>query len=271
MISTCAPQASQNAFSFATAPSSAPGSGVRIVQRPSNSSAKPDSGPEYSVPAIGWPGMKWTPSGTCGPISRTTALFTEPASVRIAPGCEVRRDFRRERAECADRRAKDHKVRALDGIGGVLVDLVGKLKPAGGGACGLAAGAGRNPCPRGLPAAWRGLRTSQSGQCRSAPLFETSVLSSSTVPARGGGLYKSLHIHQKCTPVPGRAKIRMPFPPHAQNRLVSANCGVTHGNLGHHGHFGLPWIPAFAGMTPNHWQLSLMLARMIVPGRNSAC
>ena len=66
-------------------------------------------------------------------------------------GCEVRRDFRRERAEGADRRAQDHKVRALDGIGGVLVDLIGKLKPAGGGARGLAAGAGRNPAREACP------------------------------------------------------------------------------------------------------------------------
>ena len=44
-----------------------PGSGVRMVQRPSNSSAKPAAGPECSVPAIGWPGMKCTCSGTSGP------------------------------------------------------------------------------------------------------------------------------------------------------------------------------------------------------------
>ena len=37
-------------------PGSAPGGGVSTHQRPSNSSAKPASGPECSVPAIGWPG-----------------------------------------------------------------------------------------------------------------------------------------------------------------------------------------------------------------------
>ncbi len=44
-------------------------------------------------------------------------------------GCEVGCDFRRERAEGANRRAQDDKVRALDGIGGVLVNLIGKAEP----------------------------------------------------------------------------------------------------------------------------------------------
>ena len=37
---------------------SAPGGGVMISQRPSNNSAKPASGPDCSVPAIGWAGMR---------------------------------------------------------------------------------------------------------------------------------------------------------------------------------------------------------------------
>ena len=38
----------------------------------------------------------------------------------------------------------------------------------------------------------------------------------------------------------------------------------------HHGFFKLPWIPAFAGMTPNRWQLSVMLARMRLRGDDAA-
>ncbi len=87
MISTLEPSAIQNALSLSTAAASVPGSGVRMVQRPSNNSAKPASGPDCSVPAIGWPGTKCTPAGTCGAMSRTTAAFTEPTSVRMAPGC----------------------------------------------------------------------------------------------------------------------------------------------------------------------------------------
>ncbi len=51
-----------------------------------NISAKPAAGPECSVPATGWPGMKCTPAGTKGPRSRSAAPLTEPTSVRMAPG-----------------------------------------------------------------------------------------------------------------------------------------------------------------------------------------
>ena len=55
-------------------------------QRFSNSSAKPASGPECSVPATGWAGTKCTVFGRCGPMSRTTEPFTEPTSETVAPG-----------------------------------------------------------------------------------------------------------------------------------------------------------------------------------------
>ena len=45
-------------FTLASASGSVSGSGVRMHQRSRNSSAKPDSGPECSVPATGWPGTK---------------------------------------------------------------------------------------------------------------------------------------------------------------------------------------------------------------------
>src|SRR5271154_6558605 len=86
MASTLAPSARQNAASFSTAAGSAPSGGVRMHQRPTNSSAKPASGPEYSVPATGCAGTKCTPSGRCGPMSRTMAPLTEPTSETVAPG-----------------------------------------------------------------------------------------------------------------------------------------------------------------------------------------
>ncbi len=86
MISTLEPNAFQNCTSRSTAAWSASFGGVRMHQRLMNSSAKPESGPESSVPATGWPGMKWTPAGMWGAMSRTTAALTEPTSETVAPG-----------------------------------------------------------------------------------------------------------------------------------------------------------------------------------------
>src|SRR6476620_8793331 len=86
MISTFDPQARQNCSSFLTAIGSVLEGGVRMHQRLAKSSAKPDSGPDCSVPATGCPGMKCTLAGRCGPTSRTTALLTEPTSLTVAPG-----------------------------------------------------------------------------------------------------------------------------------------------------------------------------------------
>src|SRR5580704_4832421 len=86
MVSTLAPSARQNAASFSVAAGSAFSGGVRMHQRSTNSSAKPASGPECSVPATGCAGTKCTPLGMCGPISRTMAPLTEPTSDTIAPG-----------------------------------------------------------------------------------------------------------------------------------------------------------------------------------------
>src|SRR5208282_5198746 len=81
-----APSARQNAASFSTAAGSVPSGGVRMHQRPTNSSAKPASGPECSVPATGCAGTKCTPAGRCGAMSRTMAALTEPTSETTAPG-----------------------------------------------------------------------------------------------------------------------------------------------------------------------------------------
>src|SRR6516165_10292325 len=56
MVSTLAPRPAQNARSFSTAPASVPSGGVRMHQRLMKSSAKPESGPECSVPATGCAG-----------------------------------------------------------------------------------------------------------------------------------------------------------------------------------------------------------------------
>ena len=55
-------------------------------QRLMNSSAKPESGPECSVPATGCAGTKCALGGKCGAMSRTTAPLTEPTSETMAPG-----------------------------------------------------------------------------------------------------------------------------------------------------------------------------------------
>ena len=86
MVSTFAPSKRQNAASRCTAAGSTFGGGVRMHQRLTNNSAKPASGPEFSVPATGCAGTKCTPAGMCGDISFTTAPLTEPTSERIAPG-----------------------------------------------------------------------------------------------------------------------------------------------------------------------------------------
>src|SRR5471030_2667945 len=86
MRSTWLPSAFQKASSLSTASASAPGSGVRMVQRPSNRSSSAASGPEFSVPATGWAGTKCTPFGMCGSMSAITVCFTEPTSEMMQPG-----------------------------------------------------------------------------------------------------------------------------------------------------------------------------------------
>ena len=63
---TLAPMAASSARKRASASGSVPSTGVNNHHRLTNSVPKPDWGPENSVPAIGWPGMKCTPAGICG-------------------------------------------------------------------------------------------------------------------------------------------------------------------------------------------------------------
>src|SRR5262245_54509678 len=110
MISTLAPSPAQNARSFSVASLLVPSGGVRMHQRLMKSSAKPESGPECSVPATGCAGTKWTPAGICGDISRTMAPLTEPTSETMAP------DFGRHRAAGADGDAEDDEVGIFHGF-----------------------------------------------------------------------------------------------------------------------------------------------------------
>src|SRR5271170_631177 len=86
MVSTLAPSRRQNVASLSTAAASVASGGVRMHQRLTNSSAKPESGPECSVPATGCAGTKCTPGGSCGAMSRTIAPLTDPTSETTAPG-----------------------------------------------------------------------------------------------------------------------------------------------------------------------------------------
>src|SRR5664279_1411568 len=85
MVSTLAPSRRQNAASLSTALASAPAGGVRMHQRFTNNSAKPASGPEYSVPATGCAGTKCVVLDRCGPISRIIEPLTDPTSETVAP------------------------------------------------------------------------------------------------------------------------------------------------------------------------------------------
>ena len=88
-------------------------------QRLTNSSAKPASGPEYSVPATGWAGTKCTFFGRCGPMSRTMEPLTEPTSDTVASGARCGPIALADRAAGADRNADDDEIGAFDrgGIG----------------------------------------------------------------------------------------------------------------------------------------------------------
>ena len=105
MISTLAPSAVQNARSFSTAAGSVPSGGVRMHQRLMNSSAKPESGPECSVPATGCAGTKCTPAGRCGAMSRDDRALDRADVGDDGARLEVRCDLlrhrrRRRRPEC---------------------------------------------------------------------------------------------------------------------------------------------------------------------------
>ena len=60
--------------------------GVITHQCPSNKVSKPASGPDFSVPAIGWAGTKFIFSGNTEDKPSITLFLTDPTSVIIVPG-----------------------------------------------------------------------------------------------------------------------------------------------------------------------------------------
>ena len=100
-----------------------PGSGVSKHQRLSKSSAKPEAGPECSVPASGCPGMNSTLSGRWGVTASITARFTEPTSVTVAPGFSHGAISAATSRHRADRHAEDHQIGALDRLRRRVEDL----------------------------------------------------------------------------------------------------------------------------------------------------
>jgi hypothetical protein len=101
MTSTLAPSALQNARSFSTASASAPSGGVRMHQRLTNSSEKPEPGPEFSVPATGC--AEWCAFRACGAYHEHLAFHRADVGDDRA-GLERRRDLGRDRP-LADRNA----------------------------------------------------------------------------------------------------------------------------------------------------------------------
>ena len=97
-------------------------------QRLTNNSAKPASGPEYSVPATGCAGTKCTFFGRCGPMSRMIEPLTEPTSETVAPGAKMRADLLGDRAAGADRNADDDQIGAFDRGGIAFHHLIGEAE-----------------------------------------------------------------------------------------------------------------------------------------------
>ena len=96
-----------------------------MVQRFSNRVAKPASGPDCSVPAIGWPGMTATPGGAAAAIASPTAPLTEPTSDRMAPGSRPRAPAMAAGADRGRRHGEDDQVGAARRLGRVGDHLVG--------------------------------------------------------------------------------------------------------------------------------------------------
>ena len=81
-----------------------------------NSSAKPESGPECSVPATGCAGTKCTPAGKMRRhIPHHGALDRADVGDDRAR-LEMRRDFLGHRAAGADRDAQDHEIGLFYGL-----------------------------------------------------------------------------------------------------------------------------------------------------------
>ena len=75
-----------------------------------NSSAKPESGPECSVPATGCAGTKCTLAGRCGAMSSHHRALDRADIGDDRAGLEMGGDLLRDRAAGADRDAEDDEI-----------------------------------------------------------------------------------------------------------------------------------------------------------------
>ena len=153
-------------------------------QRPWNSSAKPASGPECSVPATGWPGTKCTP---------LRQLRAEVADHRLLDRADIgddrarlarsarspRRSRHRRRAACRSRRGR--RRRPPRPASSWTLSTKPQLHRLVAGAPGCAARPAIWPARPLAPHA-RGPATSRSARCRSAPRGRTAARSSRALP-----------------------------------------------------------------------------------------
>ena len=128
MVSTLAPSALQKADSVLVAAGSVPSTGVRMHQRLTKSSAKPASGPEFSVPATGCAGMKCTPFGTKRRhVAHHRALDRADVGEDRA-GLQMRPDLLGHRPARADRNRDDDEIGVLDRLRAGLGHLIGETE-----------------------------------------------------------------------------------------------------------------------------------------------
>jgi hypothetical protein len=182
MKSTFAPHAVQKVFSRSTAFGFAFSGGVKMHQRLWNRSANPASGPEYSVPAIGWPGMRSTPSGMWGATSRTTACLTEPTSVTMAPGASTGPISCAMRGAGADGDAQHDQIGTGGGARGGLVHGVAQAQFHGPVAGGLGPGMPGDMAGKLFPAHDMGQRGADEAEADQRDPLEGSIRGHQTAP-----------------------------------------------------------------------------------------
>ena len=122
----------------------------------SKSAAKPEAGPECSVPASGWPGMKWTPARDVrAPTAAITARLTEPTSLTVAPGFRPGAISAATAPMAPTGTQRMTRSAPCGGLGGGVEDLA--EAEAGGLGAGLGgAGVAGDPDRRARRGGWRG-------------------------------------------------------------------------------------------------------------------
>ena len=119
--------------------------------------------------------MKCTPAGICGPTSRSTAVFTEPTSLTIAPGLRAGAISLASSPNDAHRSRQHDQIGVAYAFGDVVMHRVGKTHRARSLAGFLTMGIARDVAGD-LPAPNRHApSTTRSGRHRSARLFRRPV------------------------------------------------------------------------------------------------